>query len=291
MPNVAVRLGDSSAAPVRSFSSPFGSLLDGSSRSAPSPASAPLPGSTGPSPLPLNGAAAPRRQQQRFAALFAPGSSTLDAGPTDSPQPLPGLGPTYLSPLRPARHAASSGGNAADAADVLVQHQRQLGRQSSSGLAQRDALASSVSPAAAGPFEEVGAVVGLTGGMRSKARTHGVSASLEQGEEEEEEEEDDSAVDDDDDEDYTTSATLRRPPPRRPSTGAGAPGRQQQLFMSAQRPMRRRMLQFAAGRSSGSGGGEEEAEATPLVGGRVVGRWVEARCVCVWGGGGGRPRE
>lgn len=84
-----------------SFSSPFGSLLDGSSRSAASPAdgAAPAPGSQHP-------------RQQRFAALFAQAGGVLDAaaaalGTGDAP-PAGSLDPSYLSPLRPPSSAAAA---------------------------------------------------------------------------------------------------------------------------------------------------------------------------------------
>jgi hypothetical protein len=104
----SVRFGDSTTAGLRgggSFSSPFGSLLDGSSRSAPSPADAAAAAAGGEGQAARAGASGPPHpRQQRFAALFAQAGSTLDAaaseqGNRDMPQPA-GPHPAYLSPLR-----------------------------------------------------------------------------------------------------------------------------------------------------------------------------------------------
>lgn len=268
----SVRLGDSTAAPVRSFSSPFGSLLDGSSRTAPSPAEGPAAAApAGPSPARRASAPAPRA---RFAALFAQAGSALDAalGTGDIPPPT-GLDPSYLSPLRPtsadgAPRRAASGGVAAGL-DAQQQQEADAGdgQQGAApapggGAAAAGAQASGGQPGSGSPPAGLSA----DGGLAAAAHAAAQLLRSGMGGQEQEEEDEEVSVEDEQDEDYDASADFRRPAHRRrgPSTGAGAP-RQQHLFMPAQRPMRRRALHFASDSGGAGGAADEEPEATPLV--------------------------
>lgn len=260
----SARLGDSTAAPVRSFSSPFGSLLDGSSRTAPSPTDA----APGPSPPQRGGPPPPRA---RFAALFAQAGSALDAalGTGDIPPPT-GLDPSYLSPLRPAstdgasRRAPSRSNSGAAGLD---QQQEQLAADadgSQQGAAPAHGSDAPGASAQANGRGNPGADLAPNGALA--LAVHTVAQLMQSSMDEQEAEEEDMSVEDEKDEDYDASADFRRPVPRRrgPSTGAGAP-RQQHLFMPAQRPMRRRALQFASDGAGTSSAADEEVEATPLV--------------------------
>ncbi|KAL4450550.1 hypothetical protein ABPG77_000906 [Micractinium sp. CCAP 211/92] len=260
----SARLGDSTAAPVRSFSSPFGSLLDGSSRTAPSPTDA----APGPSPPQRGGPPPPRA---RFAALFAQAGSALDAalGTGNIPPPT-GLDPSYLSPLRPAstdgasRRAPSRSNSGAAGLD---QQQEQLAADadgSQQGAAPAHGSDAPGASAHANGRGNPGADLAPNGALASAVHT--VAQLMQSSMDEQEAEEEDMSVEDEKDEDYDASADFRRPVPRRrgPSTGAGAP-RQQHLFMPAQRPMRRRALQFASDGGGTSSAADEEVEATPLV--------------------------
>ncbi|KAL4439714.1 hypothetical protein ABPG75_002715 [Micractinium tetrahymenae] len=269
----SVRLGDSTAAPVHSFSSPFGSLLDGSSRTAPSPADAgPSSAALGPSKQQRGGAPVPRA---RFAALFAQAGSALDAalGAADIP-PLAGLDPAYLSPLRPAPAAGAPRQTSSSGRAAGIDQQQQQQQAADVGDSQQGPAAAHGKPAAAlaagGPSDSDAPAAGYADGVGLAAAAQTVAqlmrSSVEGQEGDDNGEEDEAGLDDENDEDHDASAAFRRPVPRRrgPSTGAGAP-RQQHLFMPAQRPMRRRALQFASGGGAASGGVEEEAEVTPLV--------------------------
>ncbi|EFN51873.1 hypothetical protein CHLNCDRAFT_139785 [Chlorella variabilis] len=251
----SVRLADSSAAGAAArarFSSPFGSLLDGSSRSGPSPAG-------GASLAPGRSAAA---GQARFAALFAHAAGTLDEaaaamGKGDIPPPSAGLHPSYLSPLRPPDGAAprrpGSGGAVAEAA-----------------AAGRDAAAAGDPPQRSGAL--AGGAAGLdaiaaaaaSAGDREDEGDAEVAAMLHDGEAEEEEadeaEEEEEEEEEEDDEDFTVGS-FRRPAPVR---GAGA-SRAQQLFQARQRPVRRRQLRFGGSGGGGGEGQEEEPEPAQLV--------------------------
>lgn len=256
-------------------------MLDGSSRSAPSPADPAALGASGPSPPPRGSASAPQRHQQRFAALFAQAGVALDAalGSGDIPPPA-GLDPAYLSPLRPSSAAGmprrtTSTGSGALNAEQQQQQEPELGSQqgmpappaqadAAEGSAPASAVAGAASGVAAASSGDVDAEVAAAAGGPDQAA---VAVGEEEEEEEDEEEDEEMGLDDEDDEDYTASVSRfqRVLPRRRPATGAGAPGRQQQLFLPSQRPMRRRMLQFAAGGGAAAAAADEELEATPLV--------------------------
>lgn len=281
----SVRPGESITAPIRSFSSPFGSLLDGSSRSGPLAIDG--VGGAGPSPPP-RGSAAGVRQQPRFSALFVPAGSALNAAldACDILPPAPGLDPAYLSPLRPASAAggprrASSIASGAGASGELPQQgeqqqQQQQRRMSGGGAPSATAAAAgdatgaaeaahATTSAAPDSSLDDDADVEVAADLAAMMRSRG-STEVDEDEDDEDDGPDEGLGDNEDDEDYTASASFRRPPPRRRPGGgpAGAPPRTgQQLFMPDQRPTRRRMLQFAAG--IGGVLAEEEGEGTPLV--------------------------
>ena len=187
-----------------SFSSPFGSLLDGSSRSAASPADG---GGAGP------GTQHPR--QQRFAALFAQAGGALDAaaaalGTGDAPA-AGSLDPSYLSPLRPPSSAAAAAARRSTSAE-----DDPVGGSAAAG----DALRPQGSGAAA---------PGSSAGMTAKDE--------EELEEEAEEEEEFSVGS------YRRRPPAPQVH-RAGAPHTAAVAAQQRLFQPAQRPLRRRTLQF-----------------------------------------------
>ncbi|KAL4853263.1 Protein tesmin/TSO1-like CXC 3 [Chlorella vulgaris] len=254
----SVRLADSSTAgaPRGRFASPFSTLLDGSSRSGPSPAD----GGTS-----ISRMTAPR--QQRFAQLFAQAGGALDEaaaalGSGDIPPPSAGLAPSYLSPLRfpigsaPRRASSSGGGEAGGAgggADGLA-----------GAAAQRQQGGAAEGGAAAGAGSD-GVAAMLREGQRRSSSIH----DSEEDEQREAEEEADGEEDEEGHghEAYGVGSFGRPPPPRRvPSMavrGAGLSRQQQLIQARQQRPGRRRVLQFGGG--SGAEEEEEEQEQGQLV--------------------------
>lgn len=187
-----------------SFSSPFGSLLDGSSRSAASPAdgSGAAPGTQHP-------------RQQRFAALFAQAGGALDAaaaalGTGDAPA-AGSLDPSYLSPLRPPSSVAAAAARRPTSAE-----DDPAGGSAAAG----DALRPQGSGAAA---------PGSSAGMTAKDE--------EELDEEAEEEEEFSVGS------YRRRPPAPQVH-RAGAPHTAAVAAQQRLFQPAQRPLRRRTLQF-----------------------------------------------
>ena len=259
-----VRFGDSTTAGLRgggSFSSPFGSLLDGSSRSAPSPADAAAAAGGEVQAARAAASGQPHPRQQRFAALFAQAGSTLDAAASEQGNSeiaqQAGPHPAYLSPLR--QHGSVGGAAGVRRASSLGTGGSGPGQLSPLGTAAapwqqqggRGQLERRHTAAAGALAVEVDNMAGMLPGSADDDEEEEYD---EEGEEEEE----------DGDEDYS-AGSFRRPPPRhRGSRGAG--DAQQQLFLPSQRPMRRRMLQFAAGAAAGAAGtDDDEIEPAQLV--------------------------